>query len=878
MLIIVSTASTLRAETYDFALPHKDSLLPKIALVLSGGGARGISQIGVIQGLISSGININYIVGTSIGAIVGGLYASGYSPRELEDILSSEEWNEAVNLSDGNLRNLLFIDQKQIYDRNIITLKFSNFKFVVPEAVTEGTAFDKLLQKLIWRGTYQPVSDFNKLKIPFRAVTTDLVSGKSVSISNGNLSKAMRASASIPLRYSPIKQDSMILVDGGILANLPVAQAMEFNPDLIIAVNTTSPMLQSEQLNTAFNIADQVLSISMDKFIQENIKLADFVIEPDLGDYSNTNFSDIKDLIKLGKRKLGDNVAIIQKSISKKIYQNIIKLLDSISYPETNTLNGLTLQGFYENHQAAINELFPEIKNKSDLSRLILFLYLIEDDVYSGFNVQINDSSVIVKALRYNIVKSINCNLEPKIHDGLTQLSDFFIGKSYNSSVKSLIRESVLRYLHIAGYSFASINSITENEGKINIICNLGRIDKINIYRGDFKEFLVKRELEFDIADTATSKKLLMSIDNMNSSNIFQNVEISPIVNDSNGIDMNVNVSQAPDQTLRLGGRVDNERNAQVGIDLIQENINNLGARLTLRGVAASSYYRASLGLDNSRIYGSELSSSLNIYYVNRDMFEYSPNINKPETKFYNLRSLNLLEERAGIKALFGIQLEKSGRLFIELRHEFQRYNRKTDTIITPFNRITTAKLATLFDNRDKRDFTTTGSLLEISLESSFLQDDLNPGFSKAVFNYQKSWSYENLTLKPSLMFGIADVTLPFLEFFNFGGEGTFFGLREEEERGRQVFKGGLEYSFQLPINFFFDTYFYGRYDLGAVWLQPDEIKLSDLKHGVGGGLAFDTPIGPARFAMGKSFYFVYNPNSVIFGPTEFYFVIGLNL
>lgn len=877
-LIIIVASTLLRAEHYNFNLPHKDSLLPKIALVLSGGGARGISQIGVIQGLKNSGIKINYLVGTSIGAIVGGLYASGYSPNELEEILSSADWNEAVSLSEGNLRNLLFIDQKQIYDRSLVTLKFNNFKFVVPEAATEGTAFDKLLQELIWRGTYQPVNNFDKLRIPFRAVATDLVSGKTITLSEGNLSKAIRASATIPLRYAPIKLDSMILVDGGILSNLPVIQAKEFNPDLIIAVNTTSPLLESENLNTAFNIADQVVSISMEKFIQENKKLADIVIEPDLGNYSNDNFKEIKSIVQLGKEAYDDNLQTIQTLISKKIYQKVVNILDSISIPTSNKSYDLVLDGFFDKHQIAIKEIFKEIRNKQDLSRLILYIYLINDDVYSNYNIRFDENSIIVKAKKYNSIKSINCNIEKSIELGLSQLSSIFMDQPYNSSSRNLISESVLRYLHIAGYSFSSIKSMIENNGEIDITCNLGRIDSINIKQDDFKNFLVRRELLFDVGDTATSQSFLASIDNMNSSMIFQNVEISPVVNEQNGIDVNVTVQQAPNQTLRLGGRIDNERNAQVGIDFIHENINNLGTRLTARGVFASTYYRSSLGFDNSRIFWSELSSSLNIYYSNKDLYEYSPIPNKTGNKFDQQRSLNLMEERVGIKALFGLQLEKSGRLFIELRHEFQRNTRKSDTNFTPFDRISTAKIATLFDNRNKREFTTKGSLLEISLESSFLQDELNPGFSKAIFSYQNSLNYGRLTIQPSLVFGVADVTLPFLEFFNLGGEGSFFGLKEEAERGRQLLKGGLQYMYLLPINFFFDSYFYGRYDIGAIWLQPDEIKLSGFKHGFGTGLAFDTPLGPAKFSVGKSFYFVQNPYSVVFGPTEFYFAIGINL
>jgi NTE family protein len=236
------------------------------------------------------------------------------------------------------------------------------------------------------------------------------------------------------------------------------------------------------------------------------------------------------------------------------------------------------------------------------------------------------------------------------------------------------------------------------------------------------------------------------------------------------------------------------------------------------------------------------------------------------------------MEERAGAKFLLGTQLEKSGRLYVEFRHEFQRYNRRTDSVKSGFNRLTTAKFGTIFDSQNKSDFATSGRLIDISLESSIMQDENNVGFSKATFYFQSNINFGDFTLSPSLMFGVADISLPFLEFFSLGGESNFYGLREDEERGRQIIKGSLNYQYLLPFKIFFDTYLYGRYDIGAVWLVPDEIRIAGLRHGIGSGLAFDTPLGPAKFSVGKSFYFIQNPNSVIWGPTELYFNIGINL
>ncbi|MBX3044646.1 MAG: patatin-like phospholipase family protein [Candidatus Kapabacteria bacterium] len=871
-------SSRVKSEVF-FELPHRDSLLPKTALVLSGGGARGLAQIGVLQGFQQNGIKFDYLVGTSIGAIVGGLYASGYTPDELESILSSANWKEAAALSNSHIRKQLFIDQKQIYDRSLITLKFNKFNFVVPEAATEGTAFDKFLQELLWYGTYQPVTDFNKLKIPFRAVATDLVSGKSASLNNGNLSKAVRASATIPLRYSPIRMDSMILVDGGILSNLPVKQAMEFKPELVIAVNTTSPIYDANELSSAWAIADQVLSIAMEKFIAENEMNADVVIRPELGNYSNDNFNDINNLVLLGKKSFEKSLNEIRRKITDVIYKKISQIIDDVYLPNEENIFIVKYDGFTELHRNYLEEVFPSIENKKELSKLILYLYMIDEDYYSNFKIHINENTITVYADSFDIISKINCNLPNHISDNLQRLTEKFLNLPAKPDIIEGFKESILRYLHSEGYSFASFKELTNSKGIINIKCNLGRIDSVHFSgNGNLKDFLIMRELEFAVGDTATAKDLLQSIDNLNGTLLFENVEIIPEINSENGININVRTEPAPDQTLRLGGRIDNERNAQAGVDFVQENFNNYGARITLRGVFSSSYFQTSLNLENTRIFKSKFSSGLNLYYVNRDMYEYTIDETRFGKRFGNTREFNIFSERAGVKSLFGTQLEKNGRLFLELRHEFQRYYIGQENTMQGFNRLTTAKFGTLFDSRNRPYFATNGRLIEISLESSIIQDGDNPGFSKAKFQYLSHFNIGNLTITPSLLFGMADITTPFLEFFTLGSEWSFFGMREEEHRGRQIFSGSMSYLYKLPFDFYFDTYLYGRYDIGAVWLNPDDIKLAGLMHGAGSGLAFDTPLGPARFSLGKSFYFTQNPNDIKFGPTEFYFVIGINL
>ena len=287
--------------TLDETIEYPENIRPKVAVVLSGGGARGISQVGVLKQLVEYKIPIDYIVGTSIGSIIGGLYCAGYTPQELDSILISTNWGDIFALTGEQDRSNLFLDQKIIKDRSLITLRFKNFEFVVPEAMVTGARLNEFLQNLIWNSIYQEENNFDSLKIPFRSVATDLVKGRSVSLNSGNIVTAMRASAAIPLRNTPVRIGDMVLVDGGLKANIPLTQAEELNPDIIIVVNTISPLLEPQELNKSWNLADQVVSIMMMDYSIIALQKADIIIQPELNNHSNIDFLNLSDLIFKGE-------------------------------------------------------------------------------------------------------------------------------------------------------------------------------------------------------------------------------------------------------------------------------------------------------------------------------------------------------------------------------------------------------------------------------------------------------------------------------------------------------------------------------------------------------------------------------------------------
>jgi NTE family protein len=274
---------------------------PKIGLALSGGGARGGAHVGVLKALEELGVEVDYIAGTSMGAIVGGLYASGYSAHEIEEILIGTDWKKAM--TDRAARRDRTMRKKELEAQFLIPYRigFNNGKFQMPLGAVEGQHLDQLFHEMLL--PVVGVHDFNQLPIPFRAVATDLVSGEAVALSHGSLPDALRASMSVPGVFAPVRIDGKILVDGGMSNNLPVDVVRQMGADVVIAVDISSPLLKEEQLTSILSVSEQLTNFLTRKNADaqiESLGPQDFLIVPDLGKFSSANFQKASDVVPIG--------------------------------------------------------------------------------------------------------------------------------------------------------------------------------------------------------------------------------------------------------------------------------------------------------------------------------------------------------------------------------------------------------------------------------------------------------------------------------------------------------------------------------------------------------------------------------------------------
>ncbi len=293
---IFSSFATSAAED-----PPPDIERLKIGLVLGGGGARGAAHIGVLRELERMRIPIDAIAGTSMGAIVGGLYATGMSASELEELFASLDWVEA--LTDTPSRKFLSFRRKQDDEQFPIKLELGlrGGELLVPKGVIQGQKLGLLLRKLTL--STSSITDFDKLPIPFRAVASDIERGEVYVIGHGDLAQAIRASLSVPGILAPVRFDERWLVDGGLVGNLPVDIMQTMDVDIIIAVDVEFPLYPAGELQSAVTISEQMLTILMRKESLrqiEHLDEQDILIRPDLGLFGSTNFGDIRETIEPG--------------------------------------------------------------------------------------------------------------------------------------------------------------------------------------------------------------------------------------------------------------------------------------------------------------------------------------------------------------------------------------------------------------------------------------------------------------------------------------------------------------------------------------------------------------------------------------------------
>lgn len=435
---------------------------PKIGLVLSGGGAKGFAHIGALKVIEEAGIKIDYIGGTSMGAVVGGLYASGYNAAQIDSIFHNTNFDELIN--DYVPRSYKSFNEKHNAELYAFVLPFTNFKIKIPEALSKGIYSFNLLSRLT--RNVKDVNDFNQLPIPFLCIGTDIEKGEQVVLDKGDLAKAMLASAAFPSLFAPVEIDGKLLIDGGVLNNYPVNEIKKLGADIIIGVDVQEGLKDRTTLRDATKILLQISNLSMIEKMKDNVKNTDVYIQPDIRDYGVISFDKGKDIITKGEEAAFAVFEDLKKLVTPETFYQKPKLkviADSVfvNDVEVNELKDYTpayIKGKLRfKHGTMINyeKLHSGINSLSATENFSTITYSLKPNGYGEtlvLDIQENDIKTLLKfGLHYDglfksavlanitqkklLFKNDVTSLDLIVGDNLRYNFDYYLDNGFNISV-----------------------------------------------------------------------------------------------------------------------------------------------------------------------------------------------------------------------------------------------------------------------------------------------------------------------------------------------------------------------------------------------------------------------------------------------------------
>ena len=850
---------------------------PVLGLALSGGGARAIAQIGVLKALKEAGIHVDVIVGTSMGSIIGGLYAAGYTVEELDSIVLKTDWQNLLSISGETNRSELFVDQKITEDRALFALRLDGLKPVLPTSLNNGQRLSNYLYLLTGMAPINNGDSFDDLWVKYRAVCTDLITGKMVVLDKGSLSKTMRASSSVSFFLEPVEWNNWMLVDGGLVSNIPIDVTFQNGADLVIAVNTTSPLHSKEEMEFPWLVADQVVSIPMKKLNGLELSQASFVVNPELKNVSATEFTNIDSLILAG-------------------YESTLPLIDKIKskVDSIRTVRMNKNEYFIKNinidftSDKAINDLLFKYQKQDSVSSTE-----IKDDIEALYNTgrykniraeltEKDDSAIIDFQFQPNpLIKGVEIIGNKVVSDSIINsiLADLINEPMDNRLVADNISD-VLKYYRSRGYLLANAYNISFDEltGDLILYLDEGMISEIQV-EGKFKmEDLVTREVPISPGDYFTYDKAKEGLDNLRSSRFYNNISLNLEKENSKNI-LVIHVEERETSILRFGFLLDETYNAQFSLDIRDEDIFGSGIETGIFLFGGASNRQYVYEIKNHRVLDTYLTYNLSAYYKFNDIGVYEDAPTESANTFSRIRVGTYRQIFYGTSISVGTQVEKFGNLIFTGKYQIDEVKNKENKKVKSYKtKIVSLGVTATVDDLDRYPYPSKGLYFSGFYETaqSFLGGD--EGYSNLwmdLLYYMKLG--KRSTIVPRIKIGLGDKTLPLSEQFLLGGMNSFFGMRENEFRGRQIMLTSLMYRIKLPFQIFFDTYLMFRYDLGTTWLEQEKIRFKDLRHGIGGIISFDTPIGPADFAIGRSFLLQKNlpENPIKWGDLLFYFSIG---
>ncbi|ALJ06838.1 patatin [Pseudalgibacter alginicilyticus] len=312
---------------------------PKVGLVLSGGGAKGMAHIGVLKVIDSLGIQIDYVAGTSMGSMIGSLYASGYSGKQIDSIFATLNFDDFIN--DNLPREAKTFRERESSEKYAITLPFDDFKLKFPTAWSRGQNVYNLLSRLVMR--VNSIDDFEQLPIPFFCMATDVETGQAVMLNKGNLAQSVMASSALPSLFQPVVINNQVLIDGGVINNYPIDELRDKGMDIIIGVDVQDDLATRKELVSAPEILLQINNYRTIRDMRLKSGKTDVYIKPDIKDFNVISFDESKQIISLGEKAALKKDSILSKIASQQL--NKTKRIKPTKLADTIKIHSIKIDG-----------------------------------------------------------------------------------------------------------------------------------------------------------------------------------------------------------------------------------------------------------------------------------------------------------------------------------------------------------------------------------------------------------------------------------------------------------------------------------------------------------------------------------------------------
>ncbi|MCP4583953.1 MAG: BamA/TamA family outer membrane protein [candidate division Zixibacteria bacterium] len=805
-----------------------------IALALSGGGARGLAQIGVLKVLEENNIPIKLVAGTSMGAIIGGLYCAGYTPDELHQLALEIDWLGLF--SSAPIRSSILVSAKGRPEKALVKIGIENWRPALPRGITSAQKLSNLLTRLGYRGGVRSSISFDLLDPPFRATATDLITGHLEIIGSGDLAEAMRASMAFPVGFTPVFSEGHLYADGGLINPIPVDLCQDITGGPVVAVNTTSPLLPIDKITNAIDMFNQSAAVMSLPYLEDQINQADVVITPDISLFKNSDFSNIEMLIEAGK-----DATIKHLPKIKQVLEETAEATGRMYEVSQTGFSGLkNMPGSFFRSAIIESERLAESTIRENLSSIIK----------SGY-IRNSRAELLGESETYVLTYVLEDN--PRIRGfsftGLTLFSPRTVIKHIKSKpgqvANAIILAEDMKRIEMlyasSGYTLAQVKfpRINQKTGIISIAVDEGKIDEISITGNRrTKDWTILRDFHLDEGKVFRSEKAQQSLDDLYATGLFETVKLTAQPCTS-GIDLTIKVEEKSFDYLRAGIRFDYEYRTAGFIDLVGSNLFGTGNEVYLSGQFGEKKRSYQINAKADRIFKTYLTYKLSFAH---SLFKRNYYIDNEKVR-------NLKEMSTGLEFEIGQQFPRLGKLSAVLNMSRHIYDSPFETRRAD-RHLTALSIRSLVDTFDSLPLPESGKYHFTDLE--FASDILGGEIIYTKF-YSSLEAYyplvAGLNFHPRVEVGFFNRTPPYFKQFFLGGRSRFYGLHEHELAGAKILGGSMEIRKRIT-KYLYAT---GRYDFGEVWNKLQSIRFDQLQHGFGGSLILKTVLGPIGFAYGRT-------------------------